>query len=600
VTTVPPGATVYVNGEVRGVSPCGIPDVGIGQVEVRAVRQGRAPATSTVEVRGDRTTQVHLDMQPLVRVGSLAVVVDPPGARIMLDRVPSGRTPHVILNVPAGTHRLEVSADGYRPFTATVTVAPNELHLVQKDLVAADAPPSRPGAVADLPLGESLEWSRVPYPEDLPEERAFEPVRRLVADRRYQEALAELDGMPQDMKEQYAQRVARERSVIRRLRQLVRTAHAVLGTKVGEEDYRLSLGKGFPLTCTILDVGEGEVKVMTVAGERTIDLSDLSAENIVRLAGEKSRARDPDHATNAALLYGAEAQFESAYEQLRLAAGQGGDIATALGYVNGERLWAAALQKQALRRLRARGKSGDTGQRLIAPGQPIRVVLDVHRGADTDLAAQLGASPLFKVHRLEGPFDPDRMAPGDVLMVVDPGPGKAVRPYGRHEVQQIMDAIHGGTGLVFFGTFRPPDRPQPFTPLLRWCGALVRPERLVVSEKAPDAYPEEYAPAYPVSRRHPVTAGARHVVFPMPSPSLQLRGSAGALLRASPYLGSRQAGEAAPAMAAAGSYGKGRYLVFANVPVINTSPHEGSPLYANAAARVIRNGILWAAGYRAD
>ncbi len=599
VTTTPPGATIYVNGSVRGVSPCGVPDVGIGQVEVRAVRQGYAPATSTVDVKGKQTLHVQLELQELVRVGSLAVIVDPPGARIALDRISAGRTPHVILNVPAGTHRLEISAEGYRPFTASVTVAPNELHVVRKDLVPTDAPPSRESAAPETPLGGKLDWSRVPYPEELPEERVFQPVRELVSERHYEEALARLDAMPKAQKAEYAQRLARERSVIQRLRGVVDAAREVLPGKVGQKDYRLSLGTGFPLTCDILGVEGAEIKVMTRAGKRTIDFADLSAENVVRLAAEKLNPRDPAHRVSFALLYAAEGQYEEAYEQLRLAADKGADIATAAGYVDGERLWAAARRKDALRRTSVHTGQGQPEGRMTAPGQPVRIILDTGRGAEPAFAGQLGESPLFELQPMQEPFDPEGVAAGDVLMIVDPGPGRGVQAYGRHEVQQVMDAIHGGMGLVFFGALRAPDHPQPFNPLLRWLGALVRPERLALSEEAPEAYPEEYALAYPVSR-HPVTAGARYVVFPMESPSLQPGGRIAALLRASRHLGSQQAGEAAPVMAAAGTYGEGRYVVFADLPVMNTSPHEGSPLYANAGARVTRNAILWVAGDRSE
>jgi len=131
VATDPPGASVYVDGQLRGVSPCGIPDVAAGQVEIKAELQGFGAVTETVEVEGGKTARVQLTLRPLTNVGSVAVLVEPPGSAVAVDRIPAGRTPVVVPNVGTGTHRVEVSREGHRALHATITVATGQQAVVE-------------------------------------------------------------------------------------------------------------------------------------------------------------------------------------------------------------------------------------------------------------------------------------------------------------------------------------------------------------------------------------------------------------------------------------------------------------------------------------
>jgi hypothetical protein len=596
VATDPPEAAVYVNGELRGISPCGLPDVPVGEVEVKAVRQGRAPAVQTVTIRGDETTRVRLTLQRRPGVGSVAVLVDPPGSSVALDRVPVGRSPKVLLNVAAGTHTLVVSRDGYRPRHEKVTVTPGDQLVLRGNLESL----SGAGGEAEHPvrsatLGE-LEWEEVPPLEELSEEAALDPVRQLVRERRYAEALDELDHVAADPDtRRYALRIARERDVIRRIRRIVEGGYAQLREAVGR-DYVLSLRGGIRITGKLLNVTDSELTIQGSAGETTIPLRKVAAEQLARLAAQRLEPGGSEEHLTAALLHAAEGEYGQAYERLRSAADQGRDITGALSYVDSEHLWTTAQKKEQLERTRAQRLGRQAAQSLKTGEGPVRILLDLHRGAEPERATvALGREP-FEVRRLTRPFSADTTATADVLLIRDPGPAQSVPPYDRQEIQEIMDFIHGGGGLVFFGTARPPDQAHPFAPLLRWCSTLVGPERLKLAEEIPRNYPKEYALAFPgPGRRHPLTAGVRQVIFPLASPTVRVSGRARVLLRASRFVVTDEESRASPAMAAAGTYGDGRFVVFSNVPVMQSSEHRGSPLFANDAEAMVRQGILWAA-----
>jgi hypothetical protein len=602
VTTDPPEAAVYVNGELKGISPCGVPDVGAGDVEVRAEKQGFNATVQTVKVEGDGTTEVALSMPRLTDVGSIAVLVEPPGASVEVDRVPAGRTPAVVLNVRAGTHAVTVNADGFRSAYATVTVAPNQQFVFKSRLELAQAPPAI-GAAQDLAALGQLDQEHLPPLSALAEEQAFQPVRQLLNERRYEDALRALDkmaGSPDGAK--YARRIGEERRLSRRIQGVVTAAYGQL-RKCKGQDYVLSLRKGIRLAGKLVDVGDEYLTVQVGGNDRQISLSSIGAGQVVRLASYELDPAEPSNRMSFAALYAAEGEFDDAYDQLRAAAGEGQDITAVRSYADAEHLWAAAVQKDAADRLRARAAGLSAPQRLTELAGPVPMLVDGYRGKEppSELAAATRNTG-FGLRLLSGPFGPEDAERPGVLLICDPGEGRPVPAYDRQEIQAIVDFVRNGGGLVFVGALRRPPQgnggkgqvqvQESFAALLRWCGVYVRLDELTVSDEAPQGYPHEYAISFPAAA-HAVTYGVRQVVFPIRSPSLAVEDASWALVRTNQFVSSKQAGEASPVMVAARALGEGRVLVLANMPTTNTSPWQDSPLNANDADVMLRNGLLW-------
>ena len=596
VTTDPPGAAVYVNAELKGISPCGIPDVGAGAVEVKAEKQGYAAAIVTANVEGDRTTEVSLSLARLSGVGSIAVLVEPPGSPVEVDRVPAGRTPVVVINVAAGTHRVTVGAQGFRPMQSTVTVAPGQQFVLKGRLEPLQAVAIPTAPAHDLETLGELNEDQVPPIAQLPEEQVFDGVRKLLSDRRYDEALRALDALAADpAMRKYAERIGRERRFAGRIEQVVNAGYEELRKAKGQE-YALLLRKGIRLTGRLVDVTETEAVLAQAGTEKRIPLPSIAADHVVRLASVRLDPADPANRVSLALLYAAEGEFESSYKQLRAAAMAGADITGARSYVDAEHLWAAALRKDAAERLRARVTGLPAPQQLSRQEAPVPLLVDTYRGESppADLAAVLNGTG-FAQRQLTGPFSPRDAEKLGVLLICDPGGTRPVPPYDRQEMQSIMDFLSRGGGLVFVGKQRPTGQqaaPHPFGALLQWCGIGVRLDELSVSDDAPKEYPGEYALSIPATP-HPVTYGVARVVFPLASPSLEAANPAWVLVRTVPVVGSRQAGEAAPAMVAARGLREGRILVMASLPVVTRSPVPESGLFNNNANLLLRNGMLW-------
>ncbi len=603
VVTDPPEAAIYVNGELKGVSPCGIADVPAGDAEVQALKQGFEAAATIAEVRGGETTQVELALPRLADVGSIAVLAEPPGADIELDRVPRGRTPAVLMNVPAGTHRVTVSAAGFRPLHSTVTVAPNQQFVLKGKLVPVlSSEAASVDGIEPEKLGV-LEPEDIPSTADMAEESAFEPVRKLLAERRYEEALSKLDEMASDERTRaFASRIGQERRTTGRIRDIVGAAYEKLRESEGQH-YVLSLRKGIRLEGTLVEVAESQAVMQMAGTERLIPLSSIGAEQIVRLASYRYDPREAVNRTGFSMLYAAEGEFDRAYAELRAALETGYDITAARSYVDSEHLWSAAVEKERTELLRARLAGPPAPQRVTESARPVRVLLDTYRGVElpeqlTGMLAQnsIGLQPFSE------PLRPEDLQQPTVLLVRDGGESRPVPAYDGQELQAIVDCMQRGGGLLFIGAHRSVQRqgagpgqavvPHPFQPLLRWFGIVVNPDELVVSKEAPEAYPKEYAICAPLTL-NPVTNGVRRAVLPMPSPSLAMQDPAWALLGASPYLGSEWSKTVGPPVAAARVFGKGRVLVFSNMPVLDKSVWEGSPVYANDADRMLLNGVLW-------
>ncbi len=590
VTTDPPGSAVYVDGRLQGVSPCGIADVPVGAVEVRVEQQGYAPVTRNVEVKAGETTELALTLRPAGPVGSIAVLMEPPGARIELDRVPAGRSPAVLLNVRPGTRRLVVTAEGHRALHSTVNVTPDSLHTVRATLEPVEGRQTGDADAAEAAL-ERVDPRRAPLPEELPEDAALETVRRLVAERRYEEALRALDEMAgEEPTPGLVRRIGRTRTVVNRLSALVERAHEELRAARGEQ-YVLSLRPGIRLSGKIVEVADGQVAVELREETRSLPLRLLAARQIIRLASRQLDTTDPANLTAFALLHAAEGEFDDAYGHLQEAAAAGHDVRTASSYLRDEETWAAARQRQ---QALARAGGPAPAPRLLSEDRRLQLLIDRHRGTEPELPEAVLEPSLFDVRRVRTPVAEQATETTDLLLVRDPGTARAVAPFERQEVQRIMDFVHGGGGLVFIGAPRPPDQPHPFAPLLRWCGALVEGDRLALIDAAPARYPRRYALCAPPARtRHPVTARVGRVVFPLASPSLRVTGPAWPLLRASPYV-ERGDGERAPVMAVAGTYGRGRFVVLAAMPLLNRSASEESPFYRNDGGRFLQAALLWA------
>ncbi|MFB3854895.1 MAG: PEGA domain-containing protein [Vicinamibacterales bacterium] len=110
VETQPVGATVIVDGVVRGAAPVDLALVpGNHQVEVRTETSSRV---MPVTIIAGGTVSHHMEFQPaLAAFGSLMVETDPPGAPVAVNGEPRGTSPLLLEDLLPGEHLVRVQGE---------------------------------------------------------------------------------------------------------------------------------------------------------------------------------------------------------------------------------------------------------------------------------------------------------------------------------------------------------------------------------------------------------------------------------------------------------------------------------------------------------
>jgi hypothetical protein len=108
---------VAIDGDVLGSAPQK-KDLGPGSHRVRVTKEGFEPWEREVHVVPGRTARVTARLDAVA--GRLRVDADVPGANVFLDRRFLGTTPVETRDFTPGTHRLNVSAEGYEMWADTV------------------------------------------------------------------------------------------------------------------------------------------------------------------------------------------------------------------------------------------------------------------------------------------------------------------------------------------------------------------------------------------------------------------------------------------------------------------------------------------------
>ncbi len=139
---LPEDASVFVDGKLGTVDDDRAVTVSPGEHWIRVSAKGRTPFRKVVTIaRGERhTIQVELPEAP----GQLIVRVNRPNARLAVDGVDVGKLDGRPIPVPAGKHRLHISAPGADAATFSVALAPGQTRELKALLNETPEPgPSR-------------------------------------------------------------------------------------------------------------------------------------------------------------------------------------------------------------------------------------------------------------------------------------------------------------------------------------------------------------------------------------------------------------------------------------------------------------------------
>ena len=133
----PSGASVYVDGTYKGVTPLIVSDLSPGSHQVRLARTGYYDYTRTVSVTSGGTTPVSATLSQVpaaATTGSLSIGSSPSGASVYVDGTYKGVTPLIVSDLSPGSHQVRLAMTGYYDYSATRFVTAGETTYVSADL----------------------------------------------------------------------------------------------------------------------------------------------------------------------------------------------------------------------------------------------------------------------------------------------------------------------------------------------------------------------------------------------------------------------------------------------------------------------------------
>ncbi len=112
-------AKILIDNQFKGKGAFSSDAFPAGSYQVFIEKPGYKKVQRVIEVKEGQPTNLHI---PLERAGSIKVISNVPGARVIIDNQDVGKVPLLEHELPVGTYRLEVIAKGYRPYTQTIRI----------------------------------------------------------------------------------------------------------------------------------------------------------------------------------------------------------------------------------------------------------------------------------------------------------------------------------------------------------------------------------------------------------------------------------------------------------------------------------------------
>ncbi len=135
ITSIPDGATVFVNGRQQGRTPLTLLDVLPGSSTIRLSQEGFKAIEQSVVIQAHQETALHLTLEPVTQHGSLTLTSEPAGATWSLDGQVKGVTPDHFSTLAVGRYRLDITLDNYQPWSQIIEITPNNQVRVQAQLL---------------------------------------------------------------------------------------------------------------------------------------------------------------------------------------------------------------------------------------------------------------------------------------------------------------------------------------------------------------------------------------------------------------------------------------------------------------------------------
>jgi len=140
ITSQPVGATVIMDGKNVGNTPLPLHKISKGKHQIKIILKGYKEITKEINVLPDNTITKNFVLQQ--GDGSIEIKSKPQNARVIFDKTDIGKTPVKLNKVPAGTHLISISMEGYKTYVQKVNVESGEttrINILLESLEYVDA-----------------------------------------------------------------------------------------------------------------------------------------------------------------------------------------------------------------------------------------------------------------------------------------------------------------------------------------------------------------------------------------------------------------------------------------------------------------------------
>jgi PKD repeat protein len=144
VSSTPPGAMVFVDNVVKGITPVILTDTATGTHQLLLRKSGFDDYTRSVLIEPATPVTVGATLirslpeptLPQLSFGSIATTSFPAGAMVFVDGIHRGITPVILTEIPAGNHRVTLSFKGYDEWNQTISVGSGQMAAINAELEA--------------------------------------------------------------------------------------------------------------------------------------------------------------------------------------------------------------------------------------------------------------------------------------------------------------------------------------------------------------------------------------------------------------------------------------------------------------------------------
>jgi hypothetical protein len=140
VQSAPDGASVYLDTELKGVTPILIPNVTPGLHNLQLDKDGYKPYEQDIAVLPAETEFVNVTLEPVPTTGAMDINSSPSGASVYLDGELEGTTPIFIVNLAPRQYIIRIEKSGYQIWEEPFNVTAGEITPVNAELVLVPTP----------------------------------------------------------------------------------------------------------------------------------------------------------------------------------------------------------------------------------------------------------------------------------------------------------------------------------------------------------------------------------------------------------------------------------------------------------------------------